>query len=214
MFVVAEAEWKITKRGTDCCACRAVLTGEQPYFSVLLQKPEGLARLDYCAGCFEAKRPQEVYYFWKAARPVDGENNARKRVAPVDTEYVLEFFKRLEGEAEAQKIAFRFILALMLARKKVLIFEEKKKDSEGREVQVFREKRGGLAHLVYEPVVSEAEIMALSAELGQLLGLPPPTPAAVAQPPSVGSTGGSACATVAGNQAAINGASENGGTVQ
>ena len=171
---MAETDWKITKRSATCCACRVTLDGERPYFSVLLQKPEGLARLDYCAGCFEAQRPREVYYFWKAANPLAGEDGAKRRPVVVDTEYVLEFFKRLEGEQNAQRLAFRFILALMLARKKMLVFEEKKRDGEGREVQIFREKRGGLAHRVYEPVLSETEIAALSAELGQLLGLAPP----------------------------------------
>ena len=171
---MAENEWKIAKCGATCCACKAALESGRPYFSVLVQNPEGLARLDYCEGCFEARRPQEVYYFWKAANPVAADDGARRRKIVVDVEYVLEFFKRLEGEQDSQRLGFRFILALMLARKKMLVFEEKKKDAEGREMQIFREKRGGLAHRVYEPVLTEAEIGVLSAELGQLLGLAPP----------------------------------------
>jgi len=177
---VAENEWRITKRSLSCSACNAALAADQTYFSILLQKPEGLARLEYCHTCFQTRRPTEVYYFWKAAVPPAEGAAARPRRPQIDLEYVLEFFKRLEGEETPQKLAFRYILALMLTRKKLLVFEQKKREADGREIQVFREKRGGVAHEVCEPALSEAEITNVSAELGVLLGLTPPAGAGAA----------------------------------
>ena len=65
---------------------------------------------------------------------------------------------RLAGETSQQKLAFRYILALMLARKKLLVLENKEKDSAGNDVLIYRDKREAATHPVVEPPLSEAEI--------------------------------------------------------
>lgn len=189
---MAEVEWKIAKSEAACCLCAAQFAPGQAYYSVLVQQTEALQRQDYCASCFQAQRPENVYYFWRAtqADPEAGEKKARSPGPLVDAEYVLDFFKRLEepganagaNGAESQRLAFRYILALMLARKKTLVFEGKSRDRAGQEVHLFRERRGGQEHRVVEPPLSAEEVAAVSAELGALLGLkPPPAPAAAAE---------------------------------
>jgi hypothetical protein len=188
---LAEFEWKIAKPGEGCAECKAPFKIEQAYYSALVQTPESLQRLDYCADCFQQKRPENVYYFWKSVRP-DPENDTRNKVRkPVlDIDFVTDFFKRLEDDNGPQKVAFRYILALMLARKKVLIAEGKSKDASGQDVHIFREKRGGQSHKVFEPSLSEEEIASVSTELGTLLGLtPPPAPVASAAPAETAETG-------------------------
>jgi hypothetical protein len=190
-------EWKIGKPSSACALCQTKFiiegatenigagnssaTTPPAYFSALLQTQEGLVRQDFCADCFRDKRPPDVYYFWKTAFS-QGEATSR-RPAPVDVEFVMEFFKRLEGEAAPQRVAFRYILALMLSRKKLLIADGKTKDAQGAEVQLFREKRGGQQHRVYAPELNTDEITAVTEELGVLLGLTKP-PAPAAQPGS------------------------------
>ena len=176
-------EWKIAKPGAACCSCQrpfvapAEVGDEAPpvtdsYFSALFSAANGLARKDFCADCFREKRPADVYYFWKTAIAA-GDAAAARKPAPVDVEYVLEFFKRLEGDGAPQRIAFRYILALMLTRKKVLAADGKSRDGAGIELQVFREKRGGLSHRVYAPELQADEIAVVTDELGALLGLKP-----------------------------------------
>ena len=184
-------EWKIGKPSSACVLCQTALVtviadstpdkGAIPsYFSALIQTPEGLVRTDYCADCFRDKRPADVYYFWKAA-PSTGEAVSR-RPAPVDIDFVLDFFKRLEGEVAPQRVAFRYILALMLTRKKLLLSDGKTRDAQGTEVQLFREKRGGEQHRVYAPELNPEEIISVTEELGALLGLSKPAaPAPAAQ---------------------------------
>ncbi|MFH0938510.1 MAG: hypothetical protein V1899_04410 [Planctomycetota bacterium] len=177
---MADNDWKIAKRSLTCSVCNMALNSDQPFFSVLLQKNEGLARLEYCGACFQTQRPTEVYYFWKVAAPPAEGVEAPSRPSQINLDHVLEFFKRLEGEETPQKLAFRYILALLLTRKKLLVFEQKNRDAGGREIQVFREKHGGVAHEVCEPTLSDAEIATVSTELGTLLGLPSPTDAVAA----------------------------------
>jgi hypothetical protein len=173
-----EQEWKIAKPSASCSACGASFAAPEgeaapppQYFSALLQKPEGLQRQDFCQTCFKDKRPADVYYFWKAVPP--SQDNTARRAPVVDVEYVLDFFKRLDGDPSPQRVAFRYILALMLSRKKLLIPEGKGGSENGMEVQLFREKRGGETHRVLAPELNQDEIAAVSAELGVLLGLTP-----------------------------------------
>jgi len=180
---VSEHEWKIAKPGAQCTACSAGLNVVgKVYFSALIQTPEGLQRRDFCEECFQKNRPDDVYYFWKTIHRDEEEKNKRRQPV-VDVDFVLDFFKRLgtesgepgEGQpAIPQRLPFRYILALMLTRKKVLVQDERRQNAAGQDVQVFREKRGGAVHEVVEPNLSPEEISAVSAELGVLLGLKAP----------------------------------------
>src|SRR5262245_18682957 len=118
--------------------CNASFEPEQAYYSLLILSDgageKGLVRSDICANCFRDKRPENVYYFWKTALPQPDAVPKKARTAVVDTDHVFEFFKRLEGETTGQKVAFRYILALILSRKKLLQAVEKRKDAEGRPV--------------------------------------------------------------------------------
>jgi hypothetical protein len=177
---VAEIEWNIAKAGPHCCLCNSGFAVDAPYFSALLQEPSGLTRKDYCGNCFQTQRPAEVFYFWKTQVPAEDPEarKAWKQRPVVDIDYVFDFFKRLEGEAGPQKVAFRYILALMLTRKKILVSDSRTSLPDGSSAQIFAEKRGGQKHTVVEPSLSEDEISSVSAELGVLLGLkPPPSPA-------------------------------------
>jgi hypothetical protein len=180
-------EWKIAKPGAVCSLCQEQLARAvdndtdtivaQSYFSALFESAAAMERRDYCADCFREKRPADVYYFWKTAITAGDANAGVRKPPPVDVEYVLEFFKRLEGDGAQQRIAFRYILALMLTRKKLLVADGKTRDAAGVELQVFREKRGGQAHKVYAPELQAEEIAAVTDELGSLLGLKPARPA-------------------------------------
>jgi len=184
---VVETDWKISKSSPHCHGCTVPFQLGQAYNSILIQTNEGLQRQDYCEDCFQKNRPEGVYYFWK--RTLIAEADSAKRKGPViDMDHVIEFFRRLEGETTPQKIAFRYILALMLARKKILLSEQRKRDAAGNEVQVFREKQGGQLHEVIEPALQPEEIEAVSNELGVLLGLQ--APAAPATEPAAVVSGG------------------------
>jgi len=182
---VTETEWKFNKTGHQCAHCSSPFAPDAVFFSVLFKDNEGMRRADYCDTCFQNHRPADVFYFWKTtlARHNQGPKKARPAL---DMEYVLEFFKRLEGDSSSQRIAFRYILALMLSRKKMLTVAEKKKDDQNRVVQHYREKIAGaetVIHAVVEPDLSEDEIQGLSAELGVLLGMTPaPEPSAPEAP--------------------------------
>ncbi len=184
---MSEHEWKIAKSAPQCQLCGKAFVRTKSIFRVC-STPNPVLRgrigVKYAS---TPTAPADVYYFWKTTHAKPNADGAKKPRPIFDLDHVFDFFKRLENEEGPQKIAFRYILALMLSRKKALFAGEKKKDDQGRIVQNYREKKSGsdqLVHAVIEPDLSEEEIHNLSSELGQLLGLtstaetPPTAPVA------------------------------------
>jgi len=117
--------------------------GEKPEASS--QKPESGAkkqeeaaavspfvRVDYCEKCWgEGKRPQAssgavMFSHWKTVVPVPQE---KKRLL-VDDSVLVDLFQRMEGRTEPQEVRFRFVLALILMRKRLLKYEGMEGNSE------------------------------------------------------------------------------------
>lgn len=164
-------EWNIAKSNQTCQLCEAKFGVGASYFSAIFTSAEGFERRDFCLSCFQDRRPENVYSHWKTAVPNAEEEDARPKV---DLDSVLDFFRRLDGDADAKRVAFRYVLALMLTRKKVFKLDGSEKREDGSEVLVFAARKGGEKHAVVQPDIDENEIGAVSEELGQLLGIAPP----------------------------------------
>jgi hypothetical protein len=98
-------------------------------------------RLDFCLGCWQqGRRPEnlpredlgrspdgaaaggpkvEMFSFWKTTVP---EPQQKKKLL-VDDSVLVDVFQRMEGKTEVQEIRFRFVLALILMRKRLLKYE-------------------------------------------------------------------------------------------
>lgn len=145
----------------------------------------GFSRRDFCPDCFKTLPTETVFSFWKSFA-ADPEARKERTCAPrIAWEDVLEFFRRLAGETDPQRRAFRYALALMLSRRKILRLDgsrRKKNESGGEEdLLLFIERapgRGGWAagerHEVVQPTLDESALGAISGELGRLLGFPEP----------------------------------------
>ena len=75
-------------------------------------------RHDYCLNCGVPITPVPIGS-WRTRRPMPRSSS----VPTFDREAVYRFFERLEGSDEPQRIQFRFLLALLLWRKKVIKLE-------------------------------------------------------------------------------------------
>jgi len=83
----------------------------------------GLLRLDFAAEAWDGgSRPEppiRVFGFWRAMVSRAG---AKKRLL-VDDAALVDLFEQLEGATEPRKMAFRYLLALVLVRKRLLAME-------------------------------------------------------------------------------------------
>ncbi|MCC6580452.1 MAG: hypothetical protein IT440_08420 [Phycisphaeraceae bacterium] len=126
------------ERTTGQCAVtgRALQVGES-YIATLLEidpvKPgdPGLKRQDVSLDEWnKGFRPPRLFCHWRATVP---EAHQKKRLF-VDDQVLYNLLIRLADDTQPQRMAFRFVLALILMRKKLLRYDgvKQKPDAEGR----------------------------------------------------------------------------------
>lgn len=157
------ADWEIKKTLGQCCGTGRGFAVDEEYYAALVEMPEGLERRDFCAEYWEQQKPQ-VYCFWKTRMP----NPERKKQIFIDNEMLLAFFDRLASETEAEKIHFRFVLMLVLMRKKRLKYESSRIE-DGREIWTVRLTGQDRMEEVENPHLTEEQVEQLSAQMSQIL---------------------------------------------
>lgn len=157
-------EWEINKSLGQCFGTGKQIEYDEEYFATLIETKGQFERRDFCAEYWQDQSPQ-VFCYWKTKRP----NPERKQQLFVDEEMLVTFFNRLETEAEQEKINFRFVLALILMRKRRLKYESSRSD-DGKEIWRLRVTGGDKQFVdVVNPNLGEEQIEDLSSNLGQIL---------------------------------------------
>jgi hypothetical protein len=108
-------DWRIDRREPRCAGCERSFGEGEAIFSLLHIAADGLRREDRCPGCFEVPAPAPDRLFWRTRHQTD----RRLRFA-VDFEAIQELFLALEGRREERLLELRYLLALLLLRKKRL----------------------------------------------------------------------------------------------
>jgi|SRR5579884_2034456 len=139
--------------------------------------PSPFARVDFCEKCWgEGKRPTPpltMFSFWKTTVPVP----EQKKKLLVDDSVLIDVFSRMEGKTEPQEIRFRFVLALILMRKRLLKYEgmEETKPQAGtqdaRPAEIWRMLPKGSDQPVHviNPHLTEEQIADVSQQLSAIL---------------------------------------------
>ena len=151
------------QRSTRCCAAteRKLEPGEE-FYSVLIAEGAELVRRDYSVEAWEGP-PDGVIGWWKSRMP-DG---ASKRMHWAPNDVMLEFFEQLESQPEKQDI--RYVLALLLVRRRVMRLEEPEQDELGREVMVAYCPRRETTYRVTAAPPAASRVEQIQEELAKLL---------------------------------------------
>ena len=157
------ADWEIKKTLGQCCGTGKKFEAGQEYFAALIVTDEGFERRDFSVEFWEQEQAK-VYCFWKTKMTV-GEQ--KKRLF-VDDDMLMAFFERLEHETEQEKINFRFVLTLILMRKRKLKYDSSE-TKDGRETWTLKVARQDRTVEVVNPSLTEDQIAELSSQMGQIL---------------------------------------------
>lgn len=174
-------EWEISKLAPHCAACARAFAEDEELFSALYDERTEFVRRDFCPACWEKVEGEGVFSFWRT-RVIMKKEAPPKRF--VNDEALLTFFARLEGEGDPLKVNFRFVLALLLIRKKLFQFKSVRREAAGkgeREWLILRDRREERDVEVLNPDLSDEEVEAVTAECGKLLNVQfgaPPAPEA------------------------------------
>ena len=157
------SEWEINKPLGQCSGTERTIESGEEYFAALVETEEGLQRRDFCADYWESQKP-DVFCYWKTRLPEPGQ----KKQLFVDDQMLMAFFERLGKETEPEKINFRFVLAMILMRKRILKYDEtiNKDDKEVWRLRIVGEKH---TVEVVNPHLDEEQLEQLSSQIGEIL---------------------------------------------
>jgi hypothetical protein len=133
----------------------------------------GLQRLDVSLEAWErGERPARLFSHWRTAVP---EPSAKKRYL-VDDEALVELFRRLEDQTDERRLAFRFVLGLVLLRKRLLRVVEQRTEPGGdgrgeptQEWWTVRLRREKTDRQLWNPQLDESRTLELIEQVGQIL---------------------------------------------
>jgi hypothetical protein len=148
---------------------RCAVTGRElppgtRFYSVLLEQNGKLIRQDYSSEAWTGP-PSGTFSFWAGKVPA---RDQAKQVR-IDDEMLLDCFQRLGGQNEPDRVNFRYVIALLLMRRKRLKFEQVKTEG-GQEILQLRCTRSGARHEVVNPRLTEEEMIAVQDEVFKVLG--------------------------------------------
>lgn len=141
----------------------------QTYFAALRETPEGFQRLEFLPEAWNTWPAEEkagLLAFWRTEMAT---REAEKRKLLVDDDILAELFRRLADVAEPEKLAFRFMLGLILMRKKKLVYEGSETNAAGRDVWRMRFRKEEEVLEVIDPKLDESQLEEVGRQVGQIL---------------------------------------------
>lgn len=159
-------DWEINKPLGQCYGNGRKIEYGEEYFGALVETEEGLQRRDFCTEYWESEKP-EVFCRWKTRLPEPGQ----KKQLFVDDQMLMTFFERLGKETDQEKVNFRFVLTLILMRKRLLKYHESRTE-DGKEIWRLRipgDKSAENMVDVVNPHLDEGQIEQLSSQIGEIL---------------------------------------------
>ncbi|MGC9258875.1 MAG: hypothetical protein ACP5I8_02180 [Phycisphaerae bacterium] len=184
--------WDVGKVGGQCAGCSVELPPGASCWATLVEvrllpQPAGESkpsaspwqRLNFCPECWHrGKRPAapaEMFSFWKTVVP----ESQKKPKMFVDDSVLLDLFNRLADREEIMDVRFRFVLALLLMRKRLLKYEGTSAMPEALAAKFGNltprpeawnmMQRGGGAVVVLNPHLSAEQIGEVSQQLSGIL---------------------------------------------
>src|SRR5437868_4050684 len=157
-------DYQIQATSRRCALTGRELRPGEKFFSVLLDEGGKFLRQDYSSEAWQGP-PRGSFSFWAGRIPASDE----QQPSPVDEELLMDCLQRLEGESEPARVNFRYVVALLLMRRKRLRFEEPRKEGE-QEFLFMRCVRTRNTYRVLNPRLSEEEMAAVQEEVFKVLG--------------------------------------------
>lgn len=157
-------DYQIQPNTRRCCVTGRELQPGERYYAVLLEENGKFVRKDFSVEAWHGA-PEGAFSFWMGhlAPPQS------KRRQPIDDEMLMECFQRLEGQLEPNRLRFRYVVALLLMRRRRLRLEKTEQDG-GQEVLSMRCTRSGARHAVVNPGLTDEELATVQDDVFQALG--------------------------------------------
>jgi hypothetical protein len=159
---MAEA-WHIARSSRTCAHTGQAIEPGQPFYSALLEKDDTFERRDFSFAAWPEVDKEPFFSYWKNK----GRAESPDKAPPVDYDRLLGFFDSLEGAEEPGKRLFRYVLALILVRRRRLRLDDMSRVPEGDRLLVY-DRRANRAVEIVAPDAGREELEKTQEKLNQL----------------------------------------------
>jgi hypothetical protein len=166
-------EYFIETSRKACRECGRQFDPAEEYVSAVFEvptspeHPHGMARMDFCQQHWPANRP-EYLAFWMTRAPVP--EVPAKRPLVIDDARLLDVFFRLKDIEDPAKLDLRYVVGLMLIRRRRLKVEGTRRRGD-HSFMLVRKSRDKEIHELLDRPLSDEAIAAVSREIGSLMDL-------------------------------------------
>ena len=135
-------EWDIQSRADTCTGCQRPFVDKEAYQTLLSMDAAGYTRRDLCAACFAGAPRDGVISYWQ------GEYKLPPPPPPeaIQKETAETLLRKLVESTDPSHASTRYILAVMLERKRILKHRDTVHEEDGAELLVYEHApHGGIA---------------------------------------------------------------------
>jgi hypothetical protein len=155
-------DYEVQHSSRRCSVTGREFAPGETYYSAIVAKGAEVIRFDYAADAWQGP-PTDAIGWWKSQVP--DRTATKKHWAPNDV--MLQFWDELAAQPERQDM--RYVLTLLLVRRRVFRLEEEKLDEQGREVLVVDCPRREATYEIPAVMPEAARIDQIQEELAALL---------------------------------------------
>lgn len=157
-------DWEVSRTTGKCAASERALAEGEAYYAVLLETETGFERRDYAVDAWSGP-PEGTFCYWRGRVPI---REKKPGTYAVDMAILSQLFTQLEDAQSETKQQLRFVLALLLMRKRLLKLDRSSTE-EGQEYWHLRMTSDQSMHRVLNPRLEKEQIERLSAQLTAIL---------------------------------------------
>jgi len=158
------AGYEVARPQGRCAVTGHSIAPDEKFMAALRETPAGFERLDVSLAAWPEFDRKDVLAFWQTTMP----RHEQKKKLFVDDEVLCQLFERLAEATEPAKLNFRFVLGLILMRKRMLIYETTRHEGE-RELWNVRFKGRDDHFDLLNPKLTEEQVGEVSQQLGEIL---------------------------------------------
>jgi hypothetical protein len=162
--------WNIRTRSHHCAVSnRAFVDGERHYTAIYFDPSEGgFSRRDVSVECWQQEITERTpFSHWRA---IYEKNLPQERPEVVSKESAMGLLQRLVEEGNPYTENARYILAVMLERRKQIAHTATKDDEQGNKILFYENKKTGELLIIRDPELRLDELKTVQDEVATLLG--------------------------------------------
>jgi hypothetical protein len=173
-FAAAQArhmnvEWAIKSRNDHCAVTGRPFTDGEFFYTLLFDEPAGFRREDLSAAAWKERPPDapQPFSLWRSKYEVPA-----TAPEPLGKATAEDLLRRYMAEKNAEFANARYILAVMLERKRLLKEIETRRGDEGALLRIYEHVKTGEVFVIPDPQLRLDQIADVQAQIAELLTPP------------------------------------------